>query len=200
MNFGMPHRDFTCLQSLDKDGACGPAPPRARAPPGATPTMTDPSHPTLRLPTTLTGGSDSWPGVPTLLSVWLPLTEVTTDNGCMMVVPRTLDRHFINRWAYAHMRPALLGDDDEVLELRFDLQAPGVAIVSTPGVSRELRFDLQVQVASHASSAPLARKPLRSVCALCVPPQLASPPPLSLSTAAHPCTPLLCTRLHRLRG
>ena len=28
MNFGMPHRDFTCLQSLDKDGACGPAPPR----------------------------------------------------------------------------------------------------------------------------------------------------------------------------
>ena len=41
----------------------------------------------------------------------------------MMVVPRTLDRHFTNRWAYAHMRPALLGDDDETLELRFDLQA-----------------------------------------------------------------------------
>ena len=161
--------------------------------------MTDPSHPTLRLPTTLTGGSDSRPGAPTLLSVWLPLTEVTTDNGCMMIVPRTLDRHFTNRWAYAHMRPALLGDDDGVLELRFDLQAPRVATVSTPGVSRELRFDLQVQAASHSSSAPLARKPLRSVCALCVPPPLASPPPPLPNTAAHPCTPLLCTRLHRLR-
>ena len=101
--------------------------------------MTDPSHPTLRLPTTLTGGSDSRPGAPTLLSVWLPLTEVTTDNGCMMIVPRTLDRHFTNRWAYAHMRPALLGDDDGVLELRFDLQAPRVATVSTP---------------AHPSSAP----------------------------------------------
>ena len=93
----------------------------------------------LPLPTTLTGGSDSWPGAPTLLSVWLPLTEVTTDNGCMMIVPRTLDRHFTNRWAYAHMRPALLGDDDGVLELRFDLQAPRVATVSTP---------------AHPSSAP----------------------------------------------
>ena len=41
----------------------------------------------------------------------------------MMVVPRTLDRHYTNRWAYAHMRPALLGDDEKTLELRFDLQA-----------------------------------------------------------------------------
>ena len=129
MNFGMPHRDFTCLQSLDKDGACGPAPPlpappRPRAPtlPRATPPLTGPSpnpapnhhpHRWLRLSS----------GAPTLLSVWLPLTEVTTDNGCMMVVPRTLDRHFTNRWAYAHMRPALHGEDDETLELRFDLQA-----------------------------------------------------------------------------
>ena len=48
-NFGMPHRDFTCLQSLAPDGA------------------------------------------PLVLSVWLPLTEVTTDNGCMMAVPRALD-------------------------------------------------------------------------------------------------------------
>ena len=134
--------------------------------------MTDPSHPTLRLPTTLTGGSDSRPGAPTLLSVWLPLTEVTTDNGCMMIVPRTLDRHFTNRWAYAHMRPALLGDDDGVLELR---------------------FDLQVQAASHSSSAPLARKPLRSVCALCVPPPLASPPP---PLPQHRRTPLHTPPLH----
>ena len=161
--------------------------------------MTDPSHPTLRLPTTLTGGSDSRPGAPTLLSVWLPLTEVTTDNGCMMIVPRTLDRHFTNRWAYAHMRPALLGDDDGVLELRFDLQAPRVATVSTPGVSRELRFDLHVQAASHHPPHPSQG----SLCAPFVPSAShlhSHPHPhLSLNTAAHPCTPLLCTRLHRLR-
>ena len=182
---------LACSRSIRTARAAPPS--RARAPPGATPTMTDPSHPTLRLPTTLTGGSDSRPGAPTLLSVWLPLTEVTTDNGCMMIVPRTLDRHFTNRWAYAHMRPALLGDDDGVLELRFDLQAPRVATVSTPGVSRELRFDLQVQAASHSSSAPLARKPLRSVCALCVPPPLASPhPPLP----QHRRTPLHTPPLH----
>ena len=46
-NFGMPHRDFTCLQSLDKDGACGRANPGAPWPrtsvlPRATPT---PAHP-----------------------------------------------------------------------------------------------------------------------------------------------------------
>ena len=57
-NFGVPHRDFTCLQSLRKvDGA------------------------------------------PALLSVWLPLNRVTTENGCMMVVPRQLDPHFGKRWA-----------------------------------------------------------------------------------------------------
>ena len=82
-NFGTPHRDFTCLQSLRP--------------------------------------SD---GKPLLLSVWLPLTRVTTDNGCMMVVPRALDRHYLKRFAYAHMRPAMPSDeDDEVTELRFDLQA-----------------------------------------------------------------------------
>jgi len=44
MNFGMPHRDFTCLQSLDKDGA----------------TLPRAAHDTtLRLTTTLTGGFDS---------------------------------------------------------------------------------------------------------------------------------------------
>ena len=46
-NFGMPHRDFTCLQSLRKAD-----------------------------------------GGPAVLSVWLPLGEVTSENGCMMVLPR----------------------------------------------------------------------------------------------------------------
>jgi hypothetical protein len=83
-NFGLPHRDFTCLQSLRK--------------------------------------SD---GVPNVLSVWLPLRRVTAENGCMMVVPRQLDRHFTKRWAYAHMRPALPPDEDDeadgATEIRFDL-------------------------------------------------------------------------------
>ena len=84
-NFGMPHRDFTCLQSLrEGDGA------------------------------------------PMVLSVWLPLNDVTPDNGCMMVIPRPLDRHFLKRFAYAHMRPALPPDEDDAdgaIEVRFDLAA-----------------------------------------------------------------------------
>lgn len=85
-NFGVPHRDFTCLQSLRK--------------------------------------SD---GAPNLLSIWLPLCAVTTENGCMMVVPKPLDRHFHKRWAYAHMRPALPPDEEEgdngATEVRFELAA-----------------------------------------------------------------------------
>ena len=84
-NFGVPHRDFTCLQSLQQED-----------------------------------------GKPTLLSVWLPLNAVTTENGCMMVVPKQLDPHFTKRWAYAHMRPALPPDADDpdgATEVRFDLSA-----------------------------------------------------------------------------
>ena len=63
-------------------------------------------------------------GSATVLSVWVPLCAVDADNGCMMVVPRQLDRHFEKRYAYAHMRPALKNDADEnMLEVRFDLQA-----------------------------------------------------------------------------
>ena len=84
-NFGVPHRDFTCLQSLRK--------------------------------------SD---GAPAVVSVWLPLNDVTPENGCMMLVPRQLDAHFTKRWAYAHMRPALPPDADEAdgpTEVRFNLAA-----------------------------------------------------------------------------
>ena len=111
-NFGMPHRDFTYLQSYvhpqknsvkgkeeeekehEEESAAGVA---ANRPP----------------PTP----------APALLSVWIPLSDVTSDNGCMMVVPRGLDAHFTKRWAYAHMRPALRGDEEGVTEVRFDLQA-----------------------------------------------------------------------------
>ena len=51
-NFGVPHRDFTVLQSLTKEGK------------------------------------------PAVLSVWLPLNNVSVENGCMMVVPKALDAHF----------------------------------------------------------------------------------------------------------
>lgn len=85
-NFGVPHRDFTCLASLRQAD-----------------------------------------GLPTLLSVWLPLNPVTTENGCMMVVPRQLDPHFHKRFAYAHMRPALPPDADDdpdgPTEVRFNLAA-----------------------------------------------------------------------------
>ena len=70
-NFGVPHRDFTCLQSLRQ--------------------------------------SD---GAPSVLSLWLPLNQVTTENGCMMVIPKQLDPHFHKRFTYAHMRPALPPDDE----------------------------------------------------------------------------------------
>lgn len=97
-NFGTPHRDFTALESWAQPGAgAGGA--------GA-------------------GGAGARPLV---LSVWLPLTDVSAANGAMHVLPREFDRHFLKRWAYAHMRPALVEADplgaeaEDVLELRFDL-------------------------------------------------------------------------------
>lgn len=90
-NFGHPHRDFTCLDSIGADGE------------------------------------------PRLLSTWVPLTPVTADNGCMLVVPRALDRHFDKRWAYAHMRPATRGEADGVTEVRFDLQAVRAVAPLRPG-------------------------------------------------------------------
>jgi hypothetical protein len=88
-NFGVPHRDFTCLDSIAD-------------------------------------------GEPRLLSTWVPLTPVTADNGCMLVVPRALDRHFSKRWAYAHMRPATKSVEG-VTEVRFDLQAVRAVAPLRPG-------------------------------------------------------------------
>ncbi len=41
-------------------------------------------------------------GAPKVLSVWLPLNEVTVENGCMYVVPREFDRNFDKDGAYEH--------------------------------------------------------------------------------------------------
>lgn len=59
-------------------------------------------------------------GAPALLSAWVPLTDVSSRNGAMSVLPREFDPLFAKRWAYGHMRPGL-HEDDGVLELRFDL-------------------------------------------------------------------------------
>ena len=42
-------------------------------------------------------------GEPKILSVWVPLNEVTTENGCMYVVPREFDENFDKDGTYEHM-------------------------------------------------------------------------------------------------
>lgn len=45
-------------------------------------------------------------GAPTELSVWIPLVPVTTDNGCMIVVPAQHDPLFAASTHPLHMKPA----------------------------------------------------------------------------------------------
>ena len=35
--------------------------------------------------------------------MWVPLNEVTTENGCMYVVPREFDENFDKDGTYEHM-------------------------------------------------------------------------------------------------
>ena len=116
-NFGLPHRDFTYLQSQVAKAEAVHVAPEAKA--GAVHVAPEAKAEAVHV----AQHGSAPPLVPALLSVWLPLSGVSSDNGCMMVVPRALDRPFTKRWAYAHMRPALPGDDDGVTEVRFDLQA-----------------------------------------------------------------------------
>lgn len=44
-------------------------------------------------------------GAPTLLSLWLPLTDVGPDNGCMFVVPKESDRLFAQPQHLQHLAP-----------------------------------------------------------------------------------------------
>jgi len=43
-------------------------------------------------------------GHPKMVSVWVPLTDVEVDSGCMYVVPREFDPVFKNDSAYEHMQ------------------------------------------------------------------------------------------------
>ena len=42
-------------------------------------------------------------GSPLLLTVWIPVSNVTVDNGCMYVVPREFDAGFDRDEAPEHM-------------------------------------------------------------------------------------------------
>eukprot|EP00928_Gymnodinium_smaydae_P045674 TRINITY_DN30406_c0_g3_i1.p1 TRINITY_DN30406_c0_g3~~TRINITY_DN30406_c0_g3_i1.p1 ORF type:complete len:556 (-),score=117.04 TRINITY_DN30406_c0_g3_i1:120-1787(-) len=50
------------------------------------------------------GASFDSEGKPKLISVWVPLTDVTIDSGCMYVVPREFDTSFASDGAYEHMQ------------------------------------------------------------------------------------------------
>ena len=43
-------------------------------------------------------------GAPKILSVWVPVNDVTTDNRCMYVVPKEYDANFAQDGAYEHMQ------------------------------------------------------------------------------------------------
>ena len=43
-------------------------------------------------------------GDPKKLSVWIPLNQVTTENGCMYVVPREFDGNFDKDGSYDHLQ------------------------------------------------------------------------------------------------
>jgi len=61
-------------------------------------------------------------GTPKCLSIWLPVTDATLDNGCMYVVPKEFDPEYELDGSYGHMRPAIEGSDSLSTELRFGFQ------------------------------------------------------------------------------
>ena len=79
--------------------------------------------------------------LPRVLSTWMPLTPVRTDNGCMYVVPRGFDPDFDQPQAFAHLRAATARADEEagrhahrvVTECRFDLTAARPLAPASPG-------------------------------------------------------------------
>eukprot|EP00743_Colponemidia_sp_Colp-15_P008578 GILK01009335.1.p1 GENE.GILK01009335.1~~GILK01009335.1.p1 ORF type:complete len:375 (-),score=37.99 GILK01009335.1:41-1165(-) len=61
-------------------------------------------------------------GKATILSVWIPLNDVTLDNGCMHVLPKEFDVHFDQDEHPYHLRCATRDKKDEsVVKVRFDL-------------------------------------------------------------------------------
>ena len=43
-------------------------------------------------------------GSPKIMSLWIPMNDVTLDNGCMYVVPKEFDTNFARDSAYEHMQ------------------------------------------------------------------------------------------------
>ena len=43
-------------------------------------------------------------GSPKIMSLWVPVNDVTLDNGCMYVVPKEFDANFARDGAYEHMQ------------------------------------------------------------------------------------------------
>lgn len=64
--------------------------------------------------------SNAEDGSPQILSIWIPLNDVDTQNGCMYVVPKEFDEHFDKPEDDSHLKAAMWKDNGRT-ELRFDL-------------------------------------------------------------------------------
>lgn len=53
------------------------------------------------------GSSHTADGLPSILGIWIPCVDVTTENGCMYVVPRERDPLFDNEADRTHKAPHL---------------------------------------------------------------------------------------------
>lgn len=58
-----------------------------------------------------------------VLNVWIPLTDVTVDNGCLWVVPKEFDPMYTQSDHYDHSRPATPAFEKGVTKLRFPVAA-----------------------------------------------------------------------------
>eukprot|EP00668_Euglena_longa_P004029 GGOE01004725.1.p1 GENE.GGOE01004725.1~~GGOE01004725.1.p1 ORF type:complete len:298 (-),score=50.44 GGOE01004725.1:229-1122(-) len=78
-------------------------------------------------------------GRPKMLSVWVPVTDATLNNGCMYVLPREFDALFAAPEAYSHLRPAMrrLADSSGPSSFTVGTVAGCDTVAAT-----ELRFDL----------------------------------------------------------
>jgi ectoine hydroxylase-related dioxygenase (phytanoyl-CoA dioxygenase family) len=82
-------------------------------------------------------------GNPKIVSVWIPVTDATVENGCMYVIDKEDDVNFDRPNEYAHMRSALQQDvrNDGTTEatsratvLRFDMSCARPLVVGAGSV------------------------------------------------------------------
>ena len=85
-------------------------------------------------------GDETSNPLPRVLSTWMPLTPVRTDNGCMYVVPTEFDPCFDRPQSFSHLRAATAKPDDDdddsaavVTECRFELPAARPLAPAEPG-------------------------------------------------------------------